>query len=67
MSKQTHKTKGENRTQTVRLYPFVFTGNGASSRGTRRTDNARGQLDAGRFLFWTEESRREEADRAAAQ
>ena len=27
MSKQTHKTEGENRTQTVRLYPFVFTGN----------------------------------------
>lgn len=31
MSKQTHKTKGENRTQTVRLFPFVSTGNGASS------------------------------------
>ena len=41
----------------MRFYPFVSTGNGASSRGTRRTDNARGQLETGRFLFWTEDSR----------
>ena len=26
MNQLAHKTKGENRTQTVRLYPFVFTG-----------------------------------------
>ena len=39
----------------MRFYPFVSTGNGASSRGTRRTDNARGQLETGRFLFWTED------------
>ncbi len=27
MSKQTHKTEGENRTKIMRFYPFVFTGN----------------------------------------
>ena len=31
------------------------TGNGASSSGTRRADNARGQSETGRFLFWTED------------
>ncbi|MCR5040028.1 MAG: hypothetical protein K6A94_11920, partial [Bacteroidales bacterium] len=55
----------------MRFYPFVFlpermrtacdrsgaNGNGASSSGTRRADNARGQLETGRFLFWTEDSR----------
>ena len=55
----------------MRFYPFVFlpermrtacdrsgaNGNGASSRGTRRADNARGQFETGRFLFWTEDSR----------
>jgi len=64
-----HKTEGVNRTKIVRSYPFVSlpermrtacdrsgaNGNGASSRGTRRTDNARGQLEAGRFLCWTED------------
>ena len=53
----------------MRSYPFVFlpermqtacdrsgaNGNGASSRGTRRTDNARGQLETRRFLWWTED------------
>ena len=57
MNQPAHKTEGENRTKTVRFYPFVSTGNGASSRGTRRTDNARGQLETGRFLFWTKDSR----------
>ncbi len=41
----------------MRFYPFVFTGNGASPSGMRRADNARGQFDAGRFLFWTEDGR----------
>ena len=27
MSKQTHKTKGENRTETMWFCPFIFTGN----------------------------------------
>ena len=57
MTTSAHKTEGANRTKTVRFYPFVSTGNGASSRGTRRTDNARGQFETGRFLFWTEDSR----------
>ena len=71
MNQPAHKTKGENRIQTMRFYPFVFlpermrtacdrsgaNGNGASSRGTRRADNARGQFETGRFLFWTEDSR----------
>ena len=53
----------------MRFHPFVFlpermrtacdrsgaNGNGASSRGTRRTDNARGQLETRRFLCWTED------------
>ena len=55
MSLSSHKTEGVNRVKTVRFYPFVSTGNGASSRGTRRTDNARDQLETGRFLFWTED------------
>ena len=64
-----HKTEGVNRIQTMRSHPFVFlpermrtacdrsgaNGNGASSRGTRRTDNARGQLETRRFLCWTED------------
>ena len=41
----------------MRGYPTIFTGNGASSSGTRRTDNARGQLETGRFLFWTVDNR----------
>ena len=71
MTTSAHKTEGANRTKTVRFYSFVFlpermrtacdrsgaNGNGASSRGTRRTDNARGQFETGRFLFWTEDSR----------
>ena len=53
----------------MRFYSFVFlpermrtacdrsgaNGNGASPKGTRRTDNARGQLETMRFLFWTED------------
>ncbi len=57
MTTSVHKTEGVNRTKTVRFYPFVSTGNGASSSGTRRTYNARDQLETGRFLFWTEDSR----------
>jgi len=34
MSKQTHKTEGENRTQNVWFHPFVFTSN-APRKGTR--------------------------------
>ena len=34
MSKQTHKTEGVNRTQTMRFYPFVFTGK-APRKGSR--------------------------------
>ena len=64
-----HKTEGVNRIQNVQFYPFVFlpermrtacdrsgaNGNGASSRGTRRTDNTRGQLETRRILCWTED------------
>jgi hypothetical protein len=52
MTTSAHKTEGVNRTKTVRFYPFVSTGNSASSSGTRRADNARGQFETGRFLFW---------------
>ena len=69
MTISAHKTEGVNRIQTMRSHPFVFlpermrtacdrsgaNGNGASSRGTRRTDNARGQLETRRFLCWTED------------
>ena len=40
-------------------------GNGASSRGTRRTDNARGQLETNRFLFWTEDEAAQSERRAS--
>jgi RHS repeat-associated protein len=69
MALSAHKTAPQNSTQTMRFYPFVFlpermrtacdrsgaNGNGASSRGTRRTDNARGQLETSRRLCWTED------------
>ncbi len=69
MALSAHKTAPQNSAQTMRYYPFGFlpermrtacdrsgaNGNGASSRGTRRTDNARGQLETGRFLFWIED------------
>ena len=64
----------------MRFYPFVFlpermrtacdrsgaNGNGASSRGTRRTDNARGQLETRRFLCWTEDVAAQSESRASS-
>ena len=41
-------------------------GNGASSRGTRRTDNARGQLETRRFLCWTEDVAAQSESRASS-
>ena len=57
MNPEVHKSERRIRTKTVRFYLFVSTGNVASSSGTRRADNARGQFETGRFLFWTEDNR----------
>ncbi len=46
-----HKTEGVKRIQTMWFYSFVFTGNGASSSGTRRADNVRGQFETGFCYF----------------
>ena len=80
MNRLSNKTEEVNRAKAVWFYPFVFlpermrtacdrsgaNGNGASSRGTRRTDNARGQLETRRFLCWTEDVAAQSESRASS-
>ena len=51
MQQYGHETDVVNCTQKVWFNPFVFTGNGASSSGTRRADNVRGQFETGFYAF----------------